>query len=271
MPLCALVSLSIMKSPSGVDDPDQSSTAFDDLRGASAARTPQAQLSLLKSATGGLRLCYMLMFGMLLEMVKIMYVVSQECWTWYTHHVKKMKRPMDNLQYAVQRSEGAWASEPHLSAMIKLTLYDPKQLQFMGINYGDFTPHAQMLAHRALDVMWHLLGHRAWSMATRLSIPPESYANLASSNPARRQAAANRMKSDWRCLLLLEQRVAQVPAAEHLWKDLILARNKPFRMLNLFYERDKYNPDSALGQETPDNNIVEDIHKIISDSSTSRT
>lgn len=51
--------------------------AFDDLSAAATAKTPAAELAKLKSACGGLSLCCKLMSPVLLELCKIMYVVTK--------------------------------------------------------------------------------------------------------------------------------------------------------------------------------------------------
>ena len=59
-------------------------------------------------------------------------------------------------------------------------------------------------ASRAIDLVWHLLGMRVWSMAARHAVPPESYANLLSTTAAKREASAACMRRNWKCVVLLE-------------------------------------------------------------------
>ena len=73
-------------------DPDENPVAFDDLLGASRAKTPQAELSRLKAANGGLRLAYQLMSTLLWQYAKILFVVTRACWTRYSRQVKGVRK-----------------------------------------------------------------------------------------------------------------------------------------------------------------------------------
>ena len=55
------ISKMLLELQEGMQDPDEHPVAFDDLLGASRAKTPQAELAALKAANGGLRLAYRLM------------------------------------------------------------------------------------------------------------------------------------------------------------------------------------------------------------------
>ena len=84
---------------------------------------------------------------MLLETVKIIYVVTQACWSWSSHEVTHIKTPHDNLQCAVRMSGGEWAKDMHLRDTIRLSLHDPANLSFMGTQIGEHSPHAKKFAH----------------------------------------------------------------------------------------------------------------------------
>ena len=243
----------------GVPDPDEAGAAFDDLSPTTSARTHQQQLAQLKASAGGFKLSYMMMSSALLDMTKIMYVVTRACWSWYTWHVQNCRTPRDNLMHAKRMADGGWCRDQHFADTIRCSLYNPNDLDYM------LTPAARgastrVYASRVVDLMWRLLSDRVWSMAARYSAPPESYAKVLSANPIEREAAANRMRHDWKCLLLLEQRVAQSPvgraaastrgqqpATRRLLSDVPVARSAPLRALFSFYERDKFRPDSVAG------------------------
>ena len=76
----------------GMQDPDEHPVAFDDLLGASRAKTPQAELAALKAANGGLRLAYRLM---------------------------RVRRPKDNLALTLAATQGAWHADRQLSETIR--------------------------------------------------------------------------------------------------------------------------------------------------------
>ncbi len=64
----------------------------------------------------------------------------------------------------------------------------------MGIHETSFGPAADKHAGRALDLVWHLLGYRAWSLACRHGAPAESYAQLLCASLAERTAAMEQLK-----------------------------------------------------------------------------
>ena len=67
----------LLQQGGGLEDPDDSRVAFDDLQKAAKAPTPQAELSRLRSAGGGLRPAYKLMSADLLVHCKLVYIVTQ--------------------------------------------------------------------------------------------------------------------------------------------------------------------------------------------------
>eukprot|EP00974_Lingulodinium_polyedra_P096323 9338705-Lingulodinium_polyedra.AAC.1 len=164
-------------------DPDDSGVPFDDLAASATARSQTKHFNALKAGGGGLKLCYMLMSSQLLQACKIMYIVSQACWTWYTHQVKTIKTPEQNLKYLVSMVSEGWATDQHLVDTIKHSLFKESSLQFMDIWPDDLSEVGRKLVTWTLDLMWCMLGHRAWSMASRHSLPPEAYAGLLSASP----------------------------------------------------------------------------------------
>ncbi len=226
-------------------DPDNDATAFDDLLAATRAKTPAAELAKLKSATGGLGLCHKLMTMQLLQHVRILYVVTHGCWSWYAHEVQHTKTPRDGLLALLATSQGKWAEDPHLRATVRDTLRDRDNLTFMGITGCSVT--TKKLAQRALLLMWHILANRAWSLATRNYCPPECYVGLLSGSPQKAQVAAESMRDNWRMLMRLEQQRLQLPVAHRLWGDIHFASEMPIRMLHLFFEQAKFNPACTRG------------------------
>ena len=84
----------------------------------------------------------------------------------------------------MQMAAGVWKSATHLRETIKLSLYDTDNLEYIGIasEAGSADPKDEVLCHRTLMFMWHLLANRCWSLMSRHSVPPDEYAPLASSN-----------------------------------------------------------------------------------------
>jgi hypothetical protein len=68
------------------------------------------------------------------------------------------------------------------------------RLVFMGIHATSYGPAADKLAGRALDLTWHLLANRAWSLACRHGAPAESYAHLLTTNHAQQARTMDNLK-----------------------------------------------------------------------------
>lgn len=128
-------------------------------------------------------------------------------------------------------------------------------------------------ADRVLDLTLTLLEQRAWSLAARHAIPPSTYACLLLGN-WEAEAAVAKMRRAWESLTLLEQAVVaprSAAGAGHLLKDITFSRNRSFRLLNEFFERDDWKANSRDGihfltgmlMAMPDNKLVEDAHNVI--------
>jgi len=251
-------------------DPDDMSTFNtdrDSIIAAGRAVNPRAELAALKNASGGLALAYKLMSSDLQVHVKILYTAAQACWDWYTDQVKHIKTASDGFQYSVQMAQGRWAWSPHLWLTISHCLYNATSLEFMSIpNFTD-DPNVQQLAHKTLMLVWHLICNRAWSL-TRHDCPPECYASVASASHVEAQATMDSMQADWKKVVMLEQRVHNLPAARLLWSDIDSVKSRPIRLLFVFFERDQWHVESLAGRkllagllwQLPDNKIVEDCH-----------
>jgi hypothetical protein len=252
-------------------DPDEVSTFNvdrDSILAAGRAPNPRAELAALKRASGGLTLAYKLMSSDLQVHVKIAYTATQACWDWYTDEVKTVKTPAHGFQRSVQLAQGRWSWSHHLWHTISHCLYNESSLEFMnmpGNLLGD--PAVQQLAHKTLMLVWHLISHRGWSF-TRHDCPPECYASVASDNRLEAQATMDLMRRDWKRVVMVEQRVHDLPAARRLCGDLDSLKSQPIRLLFAFFERDQWRLESLAGRkllkgllwQLPDNKIVEDCH-----------
>ena len=255
-------------------DPDQAYT-FDADRAALAdasnkAKTPAEELSALKSATGGITLAYKLMSSGLQRHTKILYTVSQPCWTWYTNQVESVKTPTDGFGYCMRMADGRWAKEPHMWETIEHSLHDHNSLLFVGLPPGPPSLETNQIANKVLMLVWHTVAHRAWSLSKHC-VPPECFANVASPDPADAERGMTSMRTAWKHLMMLEQRLYDLPAARQLWGDLDFAVAQPIRMLFVLFERDQWRAGSVAGRKLlngllcvlPDNKIVEDVHGAI--------
>ncbi len=255
-------------------DPDLDAVAFDDLEARRSAKSVAADLSKLRRASGGLPLAYRLMSSQLLECVRVMYVVTRGCWTWYADEVKKVKSPHQGLQCTLAASQGRWASSQHLQQTIHDSLYNRDDLKFMGIDISaPSSGQTRKHAHWALMLMLHVLRNRVWSLAARHHIPPEVYVGVLSPSPHRRAETMEAMERHWRKLTQLEQGRFASATAKQLWEDITFAGNLPVRMMYMFFERSDFprNGHCSAGikllrgmlEVLPDNKVVEDIHNSI--------
>jgi hypothetical protein len=144
-------------------------------------------------------------------------------------------------------------------------------LEFMGIRtYGESSRKQQNI-DMAVELVIHLLSNRAWSLAARHAIPPDTYSLAISSDPAQRKLGVDELQGDFKRLLKLEDLRCSDEDAMLLWKEMLTPKKFPIRLIYLFYERDNFNPDSICGirwmmghvKIMPDNKVVEDCHNDI--------
>jgi hypothetical protein len=257
---------------SAIADPDDNPIKFTEIeRLAVKSSSIVGQLNAIKRAAGGLKLAYMLMSSWLLDVCKIMYIVLLASWTWYSFHVKNIKSPSDNVRYTIRMSKGAWARDGHLFHTIEESFFSAKNLAFMGISTYDKSAQKQQKIDMEVDLVIHLVSNRAWSLAARHAIPPDTYSLAISSDPAQRQLGVDELQGDFRRLLKLEDSRCRDADAMLLWKEMITPKKFPIRLIYLFYERDAYDPSSSCGirwmmghvKIMPDNKVVEDCHNDI--------
>ncbi len=254
-------------------NPDSDEIAFDDLKAAASRKSVAADLRKLRSAGGGLALAWRLMSSQLLQCVKILYVVTRGCWSWYTAEVKEVKTPHQGLRSTLAASQGKWASSPHLQQTIHDSLYNLEDLRFMGIDVCVASVAAKKPAQQALMLMLHVLRNRVWSLAARHHNPPEAYVGVFSPSPHRRAEVMESMERHWKNLTQLEQRRFASPMAKRLRDDLTFANNMPVRMMFMFFERSGFPRHARCSagikilrgmlEVLPDNKIVEYIHSCI--------
>ena len=207
-------------------------------------------------------LAYKLMKSDLHRHVKILYTIQNACWDWYVMQVHTIKAPEDGCKYSLTLAGHGWQTEPHLWLTTK-PLRDALQLRFMGIPLGE-----SKWATKALELAWHTVGRRSWSLAKH-SAPPECLVGVLSSTEATRNQTLRELETGHRNFLLLERRAVDSEDASCLRRDMIFLDSDAVRLMFEFYARDKYAPTSIYGRNAvmayhwtlPDNKIVEDIHQ----------
>ena len=214
-------------------DPNEEDT-FDceHLDDAAKAKTPAAELAAMKAASGGIRLAYKLMSSSLQCHIKILYVATQQLWTWYADQVATVKTPTDGFNYCVRMAEH-WAQEPHLWNTLAHSLYTSDSLLLMGLGLGPVSEATNRIGNKVLMLVWHIVSHRGWSM-TRHSVPPECFAHVASARVATAERGMESMRTSWKALVMLEQRMWGMPIAKQLWQDLDFAGSRPIRLMFCF-------------------------------------
>lgn len=183
-------------------DPDALSAHIFDIHSAGKQVSAQAELAALKKVSGGIQLAYNLMSTELRDHVRIMSRCTKACWDFYTSHVTKIKTPADGMRAALAMAGGQWAKDSHLWETLRLSLYDPSSLSFMGLSGLQHDP--SNLVQKTLMLGWHILSHRAWSLS-RYDSPPDLFAHAASSDAALAERAMGCMQNAWEKLTALEQ------------------------------------------------------------------
>ena len=244
----------------GEPDPDDCGD-FD--IGGKVGSDPVRQLKAMLKNGGGIRLAYKLMKEALLEHARILYVAEQPSWDWYTNEVENTKTPQDAFAYSLHMADGGWAQEQHIARTTEIMLYDTEQLKYMEVPMG-----RSPCATKVHMLQWHIVKYRAWALSKH-DCPPECYAPIGSTDLDKAQRSCESMKTHHRNVLMLEQRVHEVPAAEQLHKDMApIVKSVPIRLLLEFFARDKYSRTSRAGRALLkgmlwtmcDNKCVEDVH-----------
>ena len=154
----------------------------------------------------------------------------------------------------------------HLRGIVQDCFRSPSNLKFMDVEPGD-----TILSGRIAETALLLLSHRCWSLAVRHEAPPQRYVSCFSPRAEDKEVIGTVMKEHWVNLIKLEHRRHNHPAAMSLWKDLIVCKRAPIRMIWILYEKDQFRLGSAAGTHLlqgalnilPDNKIVEDGHGFI--------
>ena len=158
---------------------------------------------------------------------------------------------------------GRWQFQAHVWNTVNDTLHVSDNLKFMGIDPGESEN-----ATKALSLTLHIVQNRMWTM-TKHSLPPDSYATVASASSHIADETCATMKTEHQNLLVLESVRHNNAAAQALWDDVALvAKSKPVRALWEFFCRDRYSRMSFAGTHLlkgmlwtiADNKSCEDTH-----------
>ena len=214
-----------------LEDPDDQSISFDDLQGACKSKDPRQALAQLRQGGGGLQLSYRLMTSSLHGICKIIYVVTQPSWDYYTHLTKNIKNSRQGLFHTMEMAT-RWSTAPHLSATFKHSLYRPPQWDFVCIGERFQMGGQDQRMQQIVSLSWHIVSERAWSLAARYSLPPMAYSNLlrCGRGAAKRQAAVS-IKLDHTNLLFLEKRRHTDSVAKELWGDVSIGESSVVRIM----------------------------------------
>ena len=132
---------------------------------------------------GGLKLCYHIMSQKLWVMIRIIVLCTRPVWSWYSHQVKDIQNPVDQVGRLVQLKDD-WAHERHLRKLAALPTSMSEELISL-VAKSEFADTAAKIS----ELSQRLLKHRAWSLS-RASAPPDCYAGLLCPDPALQQAGA---------------------------------------------------------------------------------
>ena len=113
------------------------------------------------------------------------------CWEWYADHVANIKTPDQSLIDSLKMLR-EWHREPHFLAIIGRSLLNPTNLDYM-----DVPSDGGKVQNWIMDIVWHLLKHRAWSSVVRHTMVPSFYAGILSDDVAAQTEACDKMKLIW--------------------------------------------------------------------------
>ena len=130
--------------------------------------------------------------------------------------------------------------ESHLRATLKESLLDEGALNYMQVPMGQGTSQ-----ERVMELTWSLIHQQHWSIQVRHCRVPECYVEIFDPRAEVRRRTADKMRSNWRAWMKLEQ--LRFKSKHHclLLDDLVC--NVPQRVLHILFERDQFNPDSVAG------------------------
>ena len=244
---------------SDIADPDHAAIAFDNLRAAANARTPQQELEKLRSTGEGLKLAYRMMSTSMRDTARIIQAATKSCWDWYTDQVTTVVTPAHQLAYNINMADG-WATQRHVQATFAYCLSTQSIV-------ARCCPTA-MLTSRLCELSWSICSERMWTFASRHSVPPDNYAPVLGLCDERKQDAVSRMRDDATDMHWLDRLRHSNADAATLWRDCHPAHNPPIRLLMALFERDSYSADSVSGRKylrgcvetLADNKGTEELH-----------
>ena len=254
----------LLGGPTRVRDPDASPIQFGDLSAAAKA-TPKAELLKLRDEGGGLKLAYRMMTVGLSSWCWVIMTVTKPLWDWYTEQTTQIKSPRAMLEYN-ETMALKWAVDAQFRSTFKHSLYTLQSCKDCGVRTGAGADE-QRTIRGLLELSCAINGERAWSMASRHSVPLESYAAYFGGSHARRASVVDRMAAHASKTYWLDQRRLVDADALELWNDWHPIHSKPVRTIWAFFERD--GAESPAGQNLlkgcvhtlADNKGVEELHK----------
>ncbi len=124
------------------------------------------------------------------------------------------------------------------------------------------------IRHRVGALPWSIVQERAWSLAARYSVAPDTYAGVLSARVDVQMEVMARMKANFSIFNAIEAQRHTIPVAKELWEDTNVNYNGPNKLLHLFFERDLYDPGCVPGrkllrgltQTLADNKATEELH-----------
>ena len=253
-----------------VSDPDYSNVPFGDLEAATKKRTPQSIINSLRQQNGGgQQLSYMLMHCELLVCVKIIFVVTQVLWDWFTYQTTQIKTPEDTVMYNIYMAWN-WASDSYVLRTLKQSMYNGEKLNSIGIKPPSAVqcPASEKYVYWLSDFTIKVVANRFASLASKHSVPPDSLSPLLGNDPIEQQRVAVNMQRDWLNYIALEDLRHSDKRAMELHRDITFMQNPVIRTIFLFFERDQFSVASGPGLRTlrgtqelfPCQKMVEELH-----------
>ena len=197
------------------------------------------------------------------EYCSIMIVAGKPLWDYYTFQCRHVTCATDNVGFAMEMEKSWWKCDQLVGLA---TLASPIGRD-RWLNVARWSEDEQNMGKTALQYVTSLLSERTSSLAKH-SVAPFAYASLLDEWDIGSQTQClQKMKTDWKLLLKLEE--SDGTAFGSLCEDLRLTLDTPTRLLMTCLEVVKFRsaPAEALQilrgmvEVVPDSKVIEDIHQ----------
>ena len=191
----------------------------------------------------------------------VIYIATQQLWSWYALQTKQCKTPAASLKYNVRMSN-AWSRESSLRTTLQHSLYTRASLDVCQVGVGAVDQQVKAI-NGLVELSWSIVAERCWSFAARHSVAPDAYAAYFAGGGGSQELVFNLMVTHAANVYWLDRRRLTDQIAQELWNDCHCIRSIVVRCLYAFFERDGSRSEAGqkllrgLVDTLSDNNSVE--------------